>query len=123
MRSFAGVAPPDRDPAGADSRTSLATTGLRSSTDALRGVVTVGVDGEGKLGADDSGPALAGVPTSVDAGLWKDGDSMITDWNGWNGGPSARPGRDEDATTPGAGKDGESTTIPGICIGRFSANF
>lgn len=49
FRSFAGVAPPDRDPAGTDSRISLAAIGLRSSTDTLRGVEIVGVEGEGRL--------------------------------------------------------------------------
>ncbi len=94
--------------------------GLRSSTDALSGVVILGVEGEGRLGEDESGPARVGVPNSVEAGLWKDGDSMIADWNA---GPPAGPGKAGEATTPGMGKDGESTTIPGICIGRFSADF
>ena len=53
----------------------------------------------------------------MDEGLWNEGDSMIMELKAT---PWLGSGKDGDATTPGAGNDGESTIIPGICMGRFS---
>ena len=73
------------------------------------------------MGAEDEGIALTGVPTTVDVGLWKEGDSRMTDSKAGACGAeaSARPGNDGEEMTPGAGKDGESTIMPGICIDGF----
>ena len=65
---------------------------------------------------------LVGVPTTVEDGLGK-GDSMIFEEKL---GPRMRvlplttSELSEDGTVPGTGKEGESTIMPGICIGRFS---
>ena len=105
-----------RAPAACASFTAPITGGLRSRTVALTGVR--GVIG---VGAADEGIALTGVPTTVDVGLWKEGDSSMTDWKGgaFDAEASLGPGNDGEGMIPGAGKDGESTIMPGICVGRF----
>ena len=123
--SRTGVASADRDPPGADSRTLDATIGRRSKTEALSGVVATTA---GKLvpeaGSGDT--AETGVPMAVDDELLKDGESSITDSNaatdGLGPGPEG-PGNDGDEITPGAGNEGESTIIPGICIGTRAEEF
>ena len=65
----------EREVAASDSRTCDATMGLRSRTEALRGAEGDGVAGDGTPG----GVGEAGVPSTVDEGLRKDGESMITE--------------------------------------------
>ena len=61
-----------------DSRTGVATTGLRSTTEARAGMLADGVAGDEEAGEDRID--APGVPTRVEEGLRNEAESMI-DWN------------------------------------------
>ena len=93
--------------------------GLRSTTDVLRGALGARAGGELVPGTGEGDVAEMGVPTTVDDGLLNEGDSRITDSNAAIEAEASvlGPGKYGIATTPSAGNEGESTIMPGICIG------
>ncbi len=60
---------------------------------------------------------------TVDDELRNEGDSMIMELKAGVEDTESAPGNDGEVTTPGAGKDGESTIIPGISAGRLTGAF